>query len=111
MQAFYVLANALALFGLSVAQTPRHSASAYKESPGLLKNSVQRGLDETSNSALDCLPPSEIPVQGLNLTAREQELLSQLCWPRGYQNELNLPTVTYKGRGIPEGVQCNLTTW
>lgn len=53
----------------------------------------------------DCVPP---PIEGLNLTDKEQELLKDICWKDSWNNATNLLKAE---RGIPEGVICTAVQW
>lgn len=59
-----------------------------------------------------CVAIQDIPTQGINLTAKEKDALSDICWTP--QLEVQQPWKGFKGtagRGIPPGVKCNITQW
>lgn len=62
-----------------------------------------------------CVPTSEIPTAGHNLTADELALLPHICWqPRLVPpTPQELPPVhrSHTDRGLPPGVDCEPTQW
>jgi hypothetical protein len=57
----------------------------------------------------------EPPVQGLELTPAEQELLQYICWPpEGVEGLLEAEQAARLGeerRGVPPGVNCTVVPW
>lgn len=52
----------------------------------------------------------KVPVEGLNLTAAEQELLQYICWPvEDAEPEATL--LEAEARGVPAGVNCTVVEW
>ena len=62
------------------------------------------------NKSKVCLPQDQIPVQGLSLTEKETSLLGSLCW-RPDLETLPLHEVAANSRGVPSGVECDVTNW
>lgn len=59
-----------------------------------------------------CAAIVDIPIQGLNLTDQEKAVLSDICW----RPELALERRQYTlksapSRGVPAGVDCDVTHW
>ena len=55
-----------------------------------------------------------VPVEGLNLTAAERELLSFICWPvegLGVEAAPGGPAPAPQPRGVPAGVNCTVVPW
>ena len=55
-----------------------------------------------------------VPVEGLNLTAAERELLPFICWPvEGLGDEAAPagPARAPLARGVPAGVNCTVVPW
>ena len=57
-----------------------------------------------------CLPQDGIPVQGLSLTEKETSLLGSLCWRPDLESP-PLHEAAVNSRGVPPGVECDVTTW
>ena len=58
-----------------------------------------------------CLPLEAIPLEGKNLTAREQKALSSVCWRNDLLTNTAAKPARPTSRGIPAGVTCNVTKW
>ena len=55
-----------------------------------------------------------VPVEGLNLTAAERDLLPFVCWPvegLGAEAAPGGPTPAPQPRGVPAGVNCTVVSW
>lgn len=86
------------------------------DGPSSLLRAVEARANFQQRSSLSltdqsqCLPSSNISLEGLILSEKEKLILEGLCW----HNKTSSRAVALQvdsSRGIPEGVSCKATTW
>ena len=109
-----VVAFWLALSALAAATT---SSTAQAEDTSILQvakpHTAQRWVetDAGMEKLSKCLPLEAIPLEGKNLTAREQRALPSVCWRNDLPTNTAAKLARPASRGIPAGVTCNVTKW
>lgn len=66
--------------------------------------------DSREGSPPACAARGDIPLDGLELSAEEEALLDDICWPPG-ATASELGAAAPPPRGVPPGINCTVTQW
>ena len=73
---------------------------------------LSESFQYTADTSSGCAATDLIPIEGLNFTDEEKAVLPDICWRPELVEQSRKQGLTATGnRGVPPGVQCEVTQW